>query len=158
MADESQEGRSLTPGQVAGGVLAGHDKALEMVGDHMLTSVRPMTRFALKRLPGVGTVVFNLGEFAGAPNKTRAAFGIAGSLLGGAGGAALGGAAGGINAPLGAALGSAFGEDLGEQVYDENANAIDGVVDPAVRSVRKGLGTAEDWMAHRWRQVTGAHR
>ena len=149
MAQHTREPEGVTGSQVGGGMLDGAKEIMEQAGEHMLKDAKPVTRFVLKKIPGAPAAVYDVAQFATAPNKTRAAFGLAGGVLGGAAGGALGTAAGGVNAPIGAALGSTFGENVGEQIYDENAKAIDGFVDPKVRALREGLGSMTDWLKTR---------
>jgi hypothetical protein len=57
MAGDRQEKRTSAGEKVAAGLLDGHEKALDMVGDHLLRDAPRTTRFVLKRIPG-GTVVY----------------------------------------------------------------------------------------------------
>ncbi len=126
MADDSRK-RGVLPSaeQAAGGMLAGHDKAMELLGEWALRETPRMARLVAKRIPGAPGLVYDAAGLVGADDRWRAGFGLAGSLLGGASGAGFGALAGGVNAPIGAAIGSAYGDKLATEYYDDHRRQID---------------------------------
>jgi hypothetical protein len=121
MVDERTSRNRLLPTkeQVVGGVLAGHDKAMEDLGKHMLRDVGPIERFVGSRVvTGAPGVVLDLALLASAKDKRRAGAELAGQLAGGA----LGGAVAG---PVGAAVGSVAGEKGAELLYDHKGDIAD---------------------------------
>ena len=156
MAGERRGEQTSTGEKVANGLLAGHEKAMEMVGDHMLRAAPKMTRFVVKKIPGAPGLVYDFAQIAAAKpeDKVRQTFGAVGGFLGSAGGGGLGmltGPAAPVAAPVGAAVGGAIGEDIGTDIYDRNKAVIDrGVATIAAPIQRAGSATAEDYHdAHR---------
>lgn len=150
MADGPEEENS-TGRKIAGVALDANGELIGAVAKRTLHDVPPLKRFFLRRIPGGPSYVLDAAEFATAPNKTRAAFGLIGGVAGMAGGDIMAG-------PVGGVVGSALGEEGGERLYDANKAAIDHFVDPKVDAVRRGLGTMEQWLGLRAAQAATAGR
>jgi hypothetical protein len=149
-----RRGQTSAGEKVAAGLLAGHDKALDMVSDRMLHAAPKATRFVAKRIPGAPGLVYDVVQIAAAKpeDRMRQTFGAIGGALGSAGGGGLGmltGPAAPVAAPLGAAVGGALGEDIGTDIYDRNKAVIDDGVDAA----RRRLEDTARWMKARTAQV-----
>lgn len=137
--DETDQGTGWpSQGAMAGGFLDGQAEAVKKLGERLIERAPGVTRFVLKRIPEGPGYVYDAVSAASEPDRLRAGFGVAGSILGGLGGGALGTAAGGVNAPIGAAVGSAFGDEIGKEYYDQHRDQI-----------RQGLGDIKSWMKAR---------
>jgi hypothetical protein len=144
LAEQDQRRGQPSAGAIAGGYLDGQAEVIRQIGEPMIKRAPSVARFVLKRIPDGPGYVYDIASAAAEKDKLRGAFGVAGSLLGGAGGGALGAAAGGVNAPIGAAIGSAFGDQIGKDIYDENRDQI-----------RRGVGDMKSWMNRRWNELQG---
>jgi hypothetical protein len=96
---------------LAGGLLAGHDKAWKDISKRVVKDGSKLARATIRHVPGVPSKIYDVATFAGAKDKKRELV----SLVGGGMGAAVGGVLGG---PIGAAGGSVAGEMVAEGLYD----------------------------------------
>src|SRR5262245_25830449 len=92
------------------GALEGARELMTTAGASMLKDAPRVTRYVLKKIPGVPGFIADVADLATAKDKTRSLVGI--------GGAALGGAIGEVGGPIGAGAGAAAGQAGGEWIYD----------------------------------------
>lgn len=92
--------------------------------------------------------VYTIAKVGSAADRGRVGAGALGGLVGGRLGTIAGAATGPlapVAVPVGTALGSYVGEKAGEFVYDNK--------DEMAEAIRKGAGTAKQWMAARSAQL-----
>jgi hypothetical protein len=122
---------------VPGGLLDIPKRIIGQAGKAMLKEAPKVTRFVLKKIPGVPGFVADVADFATAKDKWRAGLGLAGGVLGGVAGEALDPLGGGV-------AGGMAGEAGAKWVYDHHAELQ-----------QKAAATAQ-WMKDRAAQVAGS--
>src|SRR5689334_4280086 len=133
------------PGElVTGGLLKGHDRAMEDVAEAMLKAAPGRVRFVLKRLPGAPGLVYDAASLAASKDKARTPVGMVGGTVGAMAGGALGAAAGGVGAPIGAAVGGGAGDEIATEFYDDHKDAI-----------QRQIAATKRWIADREAYLTG---
>ncbi len=146
MAEQGGRRADWGPGGklAADGVMAGYDKATEVV-DRLMAGVPRPARIVIKTIRKAPGGALKGAEIALAKDGTRAVVGAVGGVAGGYAGGLMGAATGPaapVAIPVGAAVGNVAGQHIAEEVYDDH-----------IEDVRRGIAATKAWIHARRDQL-----